>query len=296
MNDFDKKLKAQAKREKITCPKKVSDAIDNVLNSIPEEKESSFNNYKRKAIRWPAFAAIGFAALFLFFFILPNTSPNFARAMEDVPIIGSIIKVTTIRDYQYDDGNYRVDIKMPSIDMDGCDPSRFINASVEELTNTLLNQFNEDMADFGEKGYASLNVDYDVITNNDFWFTLKISVTETAASSNTYYEFYHIDIERGQLAQLSDLFIDNEDYIFAISKNIKSQMIEQIEADFSVVYWLESHEDNMSFHKIEENQSFYWSDTGDLVIVFDEYEVAPGYMGNPEFVIPRAVYSEYLKK
>ena len=296
MNDFDKKLKAQAKIENITCPIEVSDAIDNVLNSLPEEAEASYENYKRKTIRWPAIAAIGFAALFLFLFILPNTSPRFVRAMEDVPIIGSIIKVTTIRDYQYDDGNYRVDIKLPSIDMDGNDPSRFINASVEELTNTLLNQFNKDIAEFGDKGYASLDVDYDLVTNSDSWFTLKISVTETAASSNTYYEFYHIDIEKGQLVQLSDLFMDNEDYIYAISENIKSQMLEQMETDSSIVYWLESYKDDMAFHKIEKDQPFYWSETGDLVIVFDEYEVAPGYMGNPEFVIARTVYSEYLKK
>ena len=47
MNDFDKKLKAQAKIENITCPKEVSDAIDNVLNSLPEEAEASYENYKK---------------------------------------------------------------------------------------------------------------------------------------------------------------------------------------------------------------------------------------------------------
>ena len=30
----------------------------------------------------------------------------------------------------------------------------------------------------------------------------------------------------------------------------------------------------------------YIDEAGQLVIVFDEYEVAPGYMGVPEFIIP----------
>ena len=36
----------------------------------------------------------------------------------------------------------------------------------------------------------------------------------------------------------------------------------------------------------------YFDDKGDLVIVFEKYDVAPGYMGCPEFVIPREVYQD----
>ena len=34
------------------------------------------------------------------------------------------------------------------------------------------------------------------------------------------------------------------------------------------------------------DQHFYLNEEGQLVIVFDEYAVAPGSMGMPEFVIP----------
>ena len=42
-------------------------------------------------------------------------------------------------------------------------------------------------------------------------------------------------------------------------------------------------------------QSFYWNADGDLVLVFDEYAVAAGYMGMVEFTIPQDVYSALLK-
>ena len=38
-----------------------------------------------------------------------------------------------------------------------------------------------------------------------------------------------------------------------------------------------------------------FSEDGNIVILFDKYEAAPGYMGCPEFEIPETVYAEYLK-
>ena len=49
------------------------------------------------------------------------------------------------------------------------------------------------------------------------------------------------------------------------------------------------------FTAIDPEQSFYWNAGGDLVLVFDEYTVAAGYMGMVEFTIPRDVYSALLK-
>ena len=41
--------------------------------------------------------------------------------------------------------------------------------------------------------------------------------------------------------------------------------------------------------KIDKNQNFYINNNGEIVISFDEYEVAPGYMGVVEFTIPNSV-------
>ena len=43
------------------------------------------------------------------------------------------------------------------------------------------------------------------------------------------------------------------------------------------------------FTGIDPEQNFYWNDDGELVLVFDEYAVAPGVMGMVEFTIPAAV-------
>ena len=64
----------------------------------------------------------------------------------------------------------------------------------------------------------------------------------------------------------------------------------------NMVYWTEEESKiNVAFRQIAEDQNFYFNADGDLVIVFGKYEVAPGYMGCPEFTIPLQVYEEGLK-
>ena len=43
------------------------------------------------------------------------------------------------------------------------------------------------------------------------------------------------------------------------------------------------------------DQNFYFNESGELVLVFDDYTVAPGSMGMPEFTIPAEVYETLLK-
>ena len=40
------------------------------------------------------------------------------------------------------------------------------------------------------------------------------------------------------------------------------------------------------FTELSPDAKFYINGEGNVVIVFDEYEIAPGYMGFPEFEIP----------
>ena len=47
--------------------------------------------------------------------------------------------------------------------------------------------------------------------------------------------------------------------------------------------------------KIKKDQPFYINDKGELVICFDEYEVAPGSAGLVEFVIPSNIVSKLMK-
>ena len=109
------------------------------------------------------------------------------------------------------------------------------------------------------------------------------------ASGYEFSRFYHIDKATGETAALSDLFADDANYVEELSAEVLRQMEEQMAQDESKAYFTDQ------FTAIDPEQNFYWNTDGDLVLVFDEYSIAAGYMGMPEFVIPASVYEGLLK-
>lgn len=102
-----------------------------------------------------------------------------------------------------------------------------------------------------------------------------------------YSRYITLNQQTGQVLTLSDLFQPESNYVFPISREIKTQMAEQMKTG-EASYFLPGSiwPDEDCFQSIETDQNFYINGSDQLVIVFEEYEVAPGSMGTPEFVIP----------
>ena len=288
MNNFDKYIKSKAAKEQTDIPDSVKNRIEQTLADLPEKKPVI------KQIRiLPRIAASAACFVFIILFLLPNVSVTYAQALEPIPVIGDIVRVVTIRNYFYSDDKHEMDIDVPKIEGDN-DAAENINQDINQLTETLVEQFYEDVELIGDEGHSSIYLDYETVTNTDTWFTLKIRVHEAAGSSNTYYKFYHIDKRTNEIVKLGDLAKDNSFYDVLV-KEIKRQMKLQMENDSSVVYWLDDSIIGKDYVSLTENHNFYWNDNGDLVIIFDKYEVGPGAMGTPEFVIDRGVFKDFLK-
>jgi hypothetical protein len=92
-----------------------------------------------------------------------------------------------------------------------------------------------------------------------------------------------IDKENAVLITLPSLFKDDS-YISILSNLIIDQMTTNMANDDYLVYWVGDSE-IQPFTTISAEQKFYINADHQLVITFDKYDVAPGYMGLPEFVI-----------
>ena len=288
MNNFDKYIKSKAAKEQTDIPDSVKNRIEQTLADLPEKKPV-INQIRIL----PRIAASAACLVFIMLFLLPNVSVTYAQALEPIPVIGDIVRVVTIRNYFYSDDKHEMDIDVPKIEGDN-DAAENINQDINQLTETLVEQFYEDVELIGDEGHSSIYLDYETVTNTDTWFTLKIRVHEAAGSSNTYYKFYHIDKRTNEIVKLGDLAKDNSFYDVLV-KEIKRQMKLQMENDSSVVYWLDDSIIGKDYVSLTENHNFYWNDNGDLVIIFDKYEVGPGAMGTPEFVIDKGVFMDVLK-
>jgi hypothetical protein len=277
--------------------------------SIPSEldfivrktlKENGFyrmrrnNRFKRGRI------AVGsIAAAFVVLTVGVNTSPAFAEVLSKVPIVGSLAKVLTFREYTVNEDKYNMNIKVPAIQglaNKGLESS--LNEKYLEENKKLYEKFMTDMKDLKQNRGGHLGIDsgYEVKTDTDRLLSIGRYVVNTVGSSSTVFKYDTIDKKNEILITLPSLFKDDR-YVDIISENIKKQMVEQNKADNNKFYWVSGIEQKGTmqlFEGISKEQSFYINTEGKLVISFDKYEVAPGYMGIVQFVIPTEILSDIL--
>ena len=282
--------------------------------------------HARRRSAWTAVAAAAVVMI-----ALPNTNIQIAHAMENIPLLGGFFRLVTVRQYNYNDENHDAEVELAQINygedagegasvgevaaapegtaagsVEGAsagqeaavanlseDGVEAVNQDMEATVEELIRQFEDTLS---EEGYHGLHVSQEVVTDNERYYTVKLSVLETEASGYENNQFYTIDKQTGNVVTLEDLFVEGSDYISAISENIKTQMKEQMAADEGVIYFLDNDDmPEFNFQGITEQTNFYFNEKDELVIAFDEYEVAPGSMGAPEFVIPQEVTAAILK-
>jgi len=234
------------------------------------------------------------AAAVVLLVLIPNVSATAANAMETIPVLGNLIRIVTFRDYSYSDSNNTANVKVPEVVVD---TNEITNPVVKENVIKSSAQINEKINDLSQKwidefeknklaeGYSNLEIKSEVLRTTDKYFTLKLICYEENASGYEEHHFYTIDLDTGKELALADIFWENVDYIDYINSEIKAQMEEQMANDENIVYWLNSDIPEDNFKSITDETEFYINEVGNLVISFNEAEVAPSYMGCVEFEI-----------
>ena len=292
--------------------------VENMKKTIEQAKleETKKNDTKRRKVLIYRRVGACVAAALAAFILIPNVSPHVAMAMEKIPIVGNIVRVITFDRYEFEDDRHYADAEIPQLEVETTPTDNGSTFSVEtqqpgstseseivdsvdnineEITDYVTPILNDFQASIDEDTAKTLNIDYEVVTDTDTWFTLRLNILEIQAGGYQYNKYYHIDKTTGRQVTLSDLFQEDADYITAISENIKTQMKEQMAADEGIVYFFEG--DDMpgdGFEQIQSDQDFYFNEDGEIVIEFDEYEVSPGYMGIVSFTIPESVTGTLL--
>jgi hypothetical protein len=283
-NDEEKLLRMKDRYHNIPVPDAARVSLAAGIERAKKEKRRIQMMKMTKRTGFTAAAAM--AAIV----IMANASPVTANAMEEIPVLGAIAKVVTFRTFEDANNNYEAKIDIPKVSINEKDNVK-VNRSIEEYANQLIAEYEKQVAgDQAGDGHYSVTSSYDVVTDNDKYLSLRINTTVIMASGAESVKIFTIDKETGNVVSLKDLMKDKADYITAISDNIKKQMEEQMAADDSKMYFYNTGEDSVDeFKQITGEESFYFNANGEIVIAFDEYEVAPGYMGAVEFTIPKDV-------
>jgi hypothetical protein len=266
-------------------------------------KENGVNIIKKSnSLKNTSILAASVAAAIVILTVGVNTSPVFAETLSKVPIVGSIVKVLTLKVYTVDEDNFQANIKVPEIQgLENKELQSSLNEKYLKENKKLYEEFIKDIDDVKALGGGHMGVDtgYQIKTDNDLILSIGRYFVNTAASSSTTFQYDTIDKQKQILITLPSLFKD-ESYIEIISQNIKEQMLQQIKSEKDKIYWVaggnsEGIPASAFFEAIEQNQSFYITASGKLIIAFNKYDVAPGYMGTPEFEIPTEVITAILE-
>lgn len=292
MKELERKLESNAKtlKDSVEPPFDIGEEIDKI-------KKRGFT-MKRKII----YSAAGVAAAFVLVF---NLAPNLAMAASKVPVLGAAVKIVTLGRYEVHEGGYDAKVITPKIEgLLDKETEDKLNSEFKENAAAVIAAFEEDIrdlkAEFGEDETIHMGVEsnYTVRTDNDDVLALDCYLFSAAGSSFTKHSFYNIDKKSGKLITFESLF-GNEDYITPISEYITAEMRRQNDTgENQCPYWIAGEDESgfEGFEKISDKTGFYINGDGEIVICFDKYEVAPGAMGCPEFVIPKDVISAKLEK
>ncbi|PYF08241.1 RsiV family protein [Ureibacillus chungkukjangi] len=276
--------------------------IPQELDEIVEKALIVNKKPRRTTTKWIA----GVAAATVIFTTSVNLSPALAKSLEGVPVIGSVVDVITIKEYKVDEGNYQADIAVPAVqELENKTLEQMMNAKYLEEGQQLYTKFMSEMEQqqaFNEDGHLSVTSGYEIKVDTDQLLSVGRFIEETAGSSMTTIHYDTIDKQNEMLITLPSLFKDNS-YIEVINSNLIEQMEQQMNDDPSKMYFIDSPDAPVSdgFKTIAEHQNFYINADHKLVIAFNEFDVAPGYMGTVEFIIPTEaiqsilVSDEYIK-
>ena len=280
MNDFEEQLRNLARQEPPEVPESFSNRVEETLSALPRQP--------RRIVRLRR-VLLSAAAVLALLVALPNFNSSIAYAMGQLPVVGALFQAVTFRTYEVEEGENHVSIEVPQVmpqtaDQAESEGAQQINEKVTDYTDRLIAEYEEQMhAD----GYFNLDVTWEVVTDTDRWFTLRINTDLVMASGNHEERYYHIDAATGQERTLSDLFPADYDYVTVISDELKTQMQARMDADAREIYWLEgvSQLGTYYFDAIDPEHNFYFDNDGKLVIPFNKYEVGPGTTGSPEFTL-----------
>lgn len=277
--------KVRKKHKSIEIPKELDDIVNKTIEKSAMENERKKGNNKsfKKAI-----VAAGLA--FSIFLVGINTSEAFASSMAKIPVLKSIVNVFTFVEKGTKNDVLEESAKVPAIE--GLSDEQLqmkindeINKKVEEglkLAEERAAEYKTAYLETGgkEEEYTPIviNVDYEVKSSNDKILSFIVFQNETLAAAYAETHYYTIDLINNKEMGLKDVLGDS--YKQTIDESVSSQ-IEELKKNPDNSFF----EGDMGFMGIDENQNFYVNAEGKVVVVFDKYEIAPGYMGAMEFVI-----------
>ena len=247
---------------------------------------------RRRVVRRSLATLVSCCACFV---LLVNVSPVFARAVYEMPVLGSLARVVTVTQYAIEDKDHLIDVRLPALENTGnTDLEQRINLEIQTRINGVLAEA-EDRARQTREAYMAtggaeedfipiiISVDYEIKCQNERCLSFILTKTETIASAYTEIYCYNIDLETGKELTLQDVL--GPGYREIANAAVRTEIDRRIREEGAGYF--DGTDGVEGFQSVTDGQLFYINEGGNPVVLFEKYEIAPGYMGTQEFEIAR---------
>lgn len=274
--------RAKARYQDIPIPEELDGAVSAAL------AEGKRRQSRRRAVRR---AWSGGLAACVCFCLLVNGSPAFASAMESIPVLGQLARVVTVEHWKVEDRRRVIDVRMPALaDTGNTELERRLNDEIRAKIDAIVAQAEEEQKNELEAYLATggkwsdyepliLDVDYEVKCSSEQYLSFVITATRVRATSYTELYIYDLDRATGADVSLRDLL--GKDWKARCDAAVRAGIAKRTAEDPKASYFTEEG----GFSGVGDDQKFYIREDGTPVLVFEKYQVAPGYMGIQEFPV-----------
>ena len=202
-----------------------------------------------------------------------NLSPTVAAAAAEVPVLGGLFQILTVREFRDHSGDRTVEVRQPGLM--GTDYAQAVDAEIRKRVEQSLARGEQMVAEYKEAFLATggtlaeweahdnrVTVDHEIKYQTEDRVSF---VVESAVNiANAYREL-----------TLEDLL--GADWKEQCDQSIRTQMAADPAAYFDAAAG--------GFETVDTDTDFYIGADGIPVVVFPPYTVAPGAMGTVEFPI-----------
>ncbi len=229
------------------------------------------------------------AACFVVMFGVLNLSPTVAAAAADIPVLGGLFQVLTVRSFTDVNPDRTLEVEQPAIQGGGAFAQQ-VNEEIRKRVDAKTAEAEQLVAEYKEAFLATggtqeeweqhniaVSVTYDIKSQTET--AVSFLVESDVSFTGAYWErtYYNLDLAAEKELTLADVL--GEDWVTICNDSIKEQMAAA--EDPSVYFAAEQG----GFTTVDETTQFYLDEAGDPVVVFPPYTVATGAMGYVEFTI-----------
>lgn len=292
---------ARKRYEEIPIPAELSGRVRAAIVRSEEKRKSQRQRIPTVRIRrkhriWGTCAGMA-AALVLVFTTALNTNTAFAEMAAGLPVIGAAARILTFRSYERDEGDWKISVEIPSVEMIAKDTNGLDSALNQEIYD-LCSQYADEAVErareykkaFMETGGTeeeweahdiNIHVGYEIKAQTEAYLSFAVQGTENWSSAYSETKYYNIDLKDNKMVTLADVL--GHDYARIADESILRQM-ENMEEKEGIAFWSKSEG---GFTGVTDKTVFYMNEKENPVIVFDKYESAPGAYGKLEFEIDK---------